>query len=114
MNLDLFVNVQFIKLPLISRKITYLPIFGTKTMATQESKTMFRFLLPWFVVQFFTWLALFAMWIYATPGLAQNLAGTTDTTSKAYNEIGNWVGVLFGFYNGFSGQRTWSTSRSRR
>ncbi|MEO8763254.1 MAG: MFS transporter [Ginsengibacter sp.] len=54
------------------------------------------------VVQFFTWFALFAMWIYATPGLAQNLANTTDTTSKAYNEIGNWVGVLFGFYNGFS------------
>lgn len=54
------------------------------------------------VVQFFTWFALFSMWIYATPGLAQNLANTTDTSSKAYNEIGNWVGVLFGFYNGFS------------
>ncbi len=54
------------------------------------------------VVQFFTWFALFAMWIYATPGLAQNIANTTDTSSKAYNEIGNWVGVLFGFYNGFS------------
>lgn len=54
------------------------------------------------VVQFFTWFALFAMWIYATPGLAQNIANTTDTSSKAYNEVGNWVGVLFGFYNGFS------------
>jgi len=54
------------------------------------------------VVQFFTWFALFAMWIYATPGLAQNIANTTDTSSKEYNEIGNWVGVLFGFYNGFS------------
>jgi maltose/moltooligosaccharide transporter len=54
------------------------------------------------VVQFFTWFALFAMWIYATPGLAQNIANTTDTSSPAYNEIGNWVGVLFGFYNGFS------------
>ena len=54
------------------------------------------------VVQFFTWFALFAMWIYATPGLAQNIANTTDTSSKAYNEIGNWVGVLFGFYSGFS------------
>lgn len=54
------------------------------------------------VVQFFTWFALFAMWIYATPGLAQNIANTVDPTSKAYNEIGNWVGVLFGFYNAFS------------
>ena len=53
------------------------------------------------VVQFFTWFALFSMWIYATPALAQHLANTTDTSSTAYNEIGNWVGVLFGFYNGF-------------
>ena len=54
------------------------------------------------VVQFFTWFALFAMWIYATPALAQNIANTTDTSSTAYNEMGNWVGVLFGFYNGFA------------
>ncbi len=54
------------------------------------------------VVQFFSWFALFAMWIYATPALAQHLSGTTDTTSKAYNEMGNWVGVLFAWYNGFA------------
>ena len=54
------------------------------------------------VVQFFTWFALFSMWIYATSALAQNIAHTTDTTSVAYNDIGNWVGVLFGYYNGFS------------
>jgi maltose/moltooligosaccharide transporter len=54
------------------------------------------------VIQFFTWFALFSMWIYATPALAQHLAGTSDTASPAYNEIGNWVGVLFGVYNGAS------------
>jgi maltose/moltooligosaccharide transporter len=54
------------------------------------------------IIQFFTWFALFAMWIYTTPALAQHLANTTDTSSAEYNEIGNWVGVLFGFYNGFS------------
>jgi len=54
------------------------------------------------IIQFFTWFALFAMWIYTTPALAQHLAKTTDTASAAYNDIGNWVGVLFGFYNGFS------------
>lgn len=54
------------------------------------------------VIQFFTWFALFSMWIYSTPALAQHLAGTSDPSSKAYNEIGNWVGVLFGFYSGFS------------
>lgn len=53
-------------------------------------------------VQFFTWFALFAMWIYSTPALAQHLYNTTDPTSAAYNNIGNWVGVLFAAYNGFA------------
>lgn len=54
------------------------------------------------IVQFFSWFALFAMWIYATPALAQHIYGTTDPTSAAYNKMGNWVGVLFACYNGFS------------
>ena len=54
------------------------------------------------IVQFFSWFALFAMWIYATPALAQHIYGTTDPTSPAYNKMGNWVGVLFAWYNGFS------------
>jgi len=54
------------------------------------------------VVQFFSWFALFAMWIYTTSALAQHLSNTTDTTSKAYNDMGNWVGVLFGAYNLFA------------
>lgn len=54
------------------------------------------------IVQFFTWFALFSMWIYSTPALAQHIYGTTDAQSKPYNDIGNWVGVLFAFYNGFA------------
>src|SRR4029079_2473111 len=54
------------------------------------------------IVQFFSWFALFAMWIYSTPALAQHIYDTTDTTSASYNKIGNWVGVLFAFYNGFA------------
>ena len=54
------------------------------------------------VVQFFSWFALFSMWIYATPALAQYLYNTTDTSSPEFNRIGNWVGVLFAFYNGFA------------
>jgi maltose/moltooligosaccharide transporter len=54
------------------------------------------------VVQFFSWFALFAMWIYSTPALAQHISNTTDTSSEAYNKMGNWVGVLFAFYNGFA------------
>jgi len=54
------------------------------------------------IVQFFTWIAFFAMWIYTTSGIAQNSYGTTDTTSKAYQDAGDWVGVMFMVYNGVS------------
>jgi maltose/moltooligosaccharide transporter len=54
------------------------------------------------VVQFFSWFALFSMWIYSTPALAQHLYNTTDASSAPYNKIGNWVGVMFAFYNGFA------------
>jgi len=54
------------------------------------------------IVQFFTWLAFFSMWIYTTAGVAQNAYGTTDTTSKAFQDAGDWVGVMFMVYNGIS------------
>ena len=54
------------------------------------------------VVQFFTWLAFFAMWIYTTAGVAQNAYGTSDTTSKTFQDAGDWVGVMFMVYNGVS------------
>src|SRR5690606_22280746 len=52
------------------------------------------------VVQFFSWLALFSMWIYTTPAVTRHVYGTTDAASALYNEGANWVGVLFGVYNG--------------
>jgi maltose/moltooligosaccharide transporter len=54
------------------------------------------------VVQFFSWFALFAMWIYTTAAVTGLHYGSTDTTSAAYNEGANWVGVLFAAYNGFA------------
>jgi maltose/moltooligosaccharide transporter len=51
-------------------------------------------------VQFFSWFALFAMWIYTTPAVTSALYQTTDTSSAAYNAGANWVGVGFGTYNG--------------
>jgi maltose/moltooligosaccharide transporter len=52
------------------------------------------------VVQFFTWVGLFAMWIYTTSGVTSHILGTTDTQSAIYNEGADWVGVLFGIYSG--------------
>jgi maltose/moltooligosaccharide transporter len=53
-------------------------------------------------VQFFTWIALFAMWIYTGTAIAENVYGTTDAQSAAYQSAGNWVGIMFGVYNGVS------------
>jgi maltose/moltooligosaccharide transporter len=52
------------------------------------------------LVQFFSWSALFIMWINTTPVVAQNFFGSGDPASAAYQEGGNWVGVLFSIYNG--------------
>lgn len=54
------------------------------------------------VVQFFSWFALFAMWIYMTPAVTSHLYGTTDTTSKLYNDGADWVGLCMGIYNGIA------------
>lgn len=52
------------------------------------------------LVQFFTWFALFAMWIYTTSAVAARHYGAVDASSAAFNEASNWVGVLFAVYNG--------------
>jgi maltose/moltooligosaccharide transporter len=52
------------------------------------------------LVQFFSWFGLFAMWIYTTAAVTSAIYGTTDTTSLAYNEGADWVGVCFAMYNG--------------
>jgi maltose/moltooligosaccharide transporter len=52
-------------------------------------------------VQFFSWFALFAMWIYTTPTVTSVQFGSSDPSSLAYNTGANWVGVLFAASNGF-------------
>lgn len=54
------------------------------------------------VVQFFSWLALFSMWIYSTPAITSHIYHTTDATSKIYNQGADWVGICFAVYNGVS------------
>ena len=50
-------------------------------------------------VQFFSWFALFAMWIYSTPAVTAYHYGTDDVTSLLYNQGADWVAVLFAGYN---------------
>jgi len=55
-------------------------------------------------VQFFSWFALFSMWVFCTPAIAQHVFGAApdDSSSVAYNDAGNWVGVMFTVYNAVS------------
>jgi maltose/moltooligosaccharide transporter len=52
------------------------------------------------VVQFFSWFTMFTMWIYTTPAVTSVHFGSTDPQSALYNEGANWVGFLFGTFNG--------------
>ena len=54
------------------------------------------------IVQFFSWFALFSMWIYMTPAVTDHLYGTTDTQSVLYGEGANLVSGMMGWYNLFA------------
>ena len=47
------------------------------------------------LVQFFCWSAFLYMWTYTTGAIADTVWGTTDVASGAYQEAGNWCGILF-------------------
>lgn len=47
------------------------------------------------LVQFFCWAAFMYMWTYTNGTIADTVWHTTDVASAAYQEAGNWVGVLF-------------------
>ena len=47
------------------------------------------------LVQFFSWAAMLYMWNYTTGAIAEVVWNTTDASSPAFQEAGNWVGILF-------------------
>jgi maltose/moltooligosaccharide transporter len=53
------------------------------------------------LVQFFSWFALFSMWVFTTDAVATHVYGLSGdyTKSVEYNEAGNKVGSAFGVYN---------------
>lgn len=52
-------------------------------------------------VQFFSWFALFSMWVYTTSALATHHYGLSPEvhSGSVYNTAGDQVGFLFGIYN---------------
>jgi maltose/moltooligosaccharide transporter len=56
------------------------------------------------LVQFFSWFALFGMWVFTTDTIASHIFGLSidDKSSERYREAQQWTGVIFGVYNGVS------------
>ena len=68
----------------------------------KESTNLFRLLFKapaafWQIglVQFFCWFAFLYMWNNTTGAIAENVWGTVDAKSAAYQSAGDWTGVLF-------------------
>ena len=83
----------------------YPPEELVKTADVEEKPKKFfipPIMLKLLLVQFFSWFALFSMWVYTTPAVALKFYGTTDPNSVPFQEAGDWVGILFGVYNGVS------------
>lgn len=82
----------------ISRGQTYLGLVNIVKDFHSMPKTMVQLA----YVQFFSWFALFAMWIYTTSAVTSHIFHSTDPTSQAYNDGASLVGNLFGVYNGIA------------
>ncbi|HEX4618908.1 MAG TPA: MFS transporter, partial [Steroidobacteraceae bacterium] len=54
------------------------------------------------VVQFFTWLGLFTLWVYTVPAVAEHRFGSHDPASAHYHDAADWAGLLFAMYNAFA------------
>lgn len=56
------------------------------------------------LVQFFSWFALFGMWVFTTDSIATHIFGlpVEDKSSKLYREAQAWTGVIFAVYNAVS------------
>lgn len=51
------------------------------------------------VVQVFTWLGLFCMWLFFVPATARHVFGATDPQSELYTQGIEWGGFAFAFYS---------------
>lgn len=90
--------LQLLTATLISREKIKNGLVSIITDLYRMPKTMVQLAF----VQFFSWFALFSMWIYTTSAVTGHILGTTDTTSKIYNDGADLVSGMFGWYNLFA------------
>ena len=98
-----FVLITSILITVIGTK-EYPPEFYDREIEEEKPKKVVipRIMVQLLLVQFFSWFALFSMWVYTTPAVAAHFYNSPDPSSPGYQEAGNWVGILFGIYNGVS------------
>jgi len=79
-------------------------IYGESTNIFTDIATMPKTMKQLGAVQFFSWFGLFSMWVYTTSAVAQHIYGLPieDHSSEMFNKAGDWVGIIFGVYNGVS------------
>lgn len=75
-----------------------------KTSFLKTLKTMPKAMYQLAIVQFFSWFALFVMWVYIIDGITDNVIwNTTETSKDVVKQIaGNWNGVLGAVYGGIA------------
>lgn len=66
------------------------------------------------VVQFFTWMGLFFMWIYFTVAIPQTCFGDPPVGSAAYIKATGWGSLCFGFYSMVTFLFAWALPRIAR
>jgi len=54
------------------------------------------------VVQFFSWFAMFALWIYGVPAIADYHFGASDPATRGYQDAGDWWGLMSAVRNGLA------------
>jgi maltose/moltooligosaccharide transporter len=74
---------------------------GVAAEIARDFRTMPKTMRQLGLVQFFSWFAMFSMWVFTTDAVATHVYGLSsrDTKSVAYNDAGNAVGSAFGIYN---------------
>lgn len=77
-------------------------VFGGLLESFKGISKMPKVMVQLAVVQFFSWFALFAMWIYTTSAVTSHVYGASDASSALYNEGADWVGICFAAYNGIA------------
>jgi maltose/moltooligosaccharide transporter len=71
-------------------------VFGEVATAIREMPSTMKRLA---VVQLFTWLGLFCMWLFFVPATARHVFGAVDAQSPLYARGMEWGGFTFAFYS---------------